>query len=107
MNVAWFSLMWIPHVSTKMKGAEDCKEVFTDRANKTILSMLLQRLLVLLLVLYLTSIHPNANEKILFITFDSVLKPSKSVFIIYEYGPKCFDSDLFLKISGCSNAFKE
>ena len=29
------------------------------------------------------------------------------MFIIYEYGPKCFDSDLFLKISGCSNAFKE
>ena len=54
--------------------------------------MLLQRLLVLLLVLYLTSIQPNANEKI---TFDSVLKPSESVFIIYEYGPKCFDSDLF------------
>ena len=68
MNVAWFSLMWIPHVSTKMKGAEDCKEVFTDRANKTILSMLLQRLLALLLVLYLTSIQPNAHEKM---TFDN------------------------------------
>ena len=66
--------------------------------------MLLQRLLVLLLVLYLTSIQPNVNEEI---TFDSVLKPSETVFIIYEYGPKCFDSDLFLKISGCSNAFKE
>ena len=69
--------------------------------------MLLQRLLVLLLALHPTSIHPNANEKIRFITFDSVLKPSKSVFIIYEYGPKCFDSDLFLKSSGCSNAYKE
>ena len=66
--------------------------------------MLLQRLLVLLLVLYLTSIQPNAHEKI---TFDSVLKPSETVFIIYEYGPKCFDLDLFLKISGCSNAYKE
>ena len=66
--------------------------------------MLPQRLLVLLLVLYLTSIQPNANGKI---TFDSVLKPSETVFIIYEYGPKCFDSDLFLKISGCSNAYKE
>ena len=64
--------------------------------------MLLQHLLVLLLVLYFTSIQPNTNaEKI---TFDSVLKPSETVFIIYEYGPKCFDSDLFLKISGCSNA---
>ena len=63
MNVAWFSLMWIPHVSTKMKGAEDCKRVFTDRANKTILSMT-----VTLLVLYLTSIQPNAHEKI---TFDN------------------------------------
>ena len=69
--------------------------------------MLLQRLLVLLLALYPTSIHPNANEKIRFITFDSVLKLSKSVFIIYEYGPKCFDSDLFLQSSGCSNAYKE
>ena len=70
------------------------------------LSMLLQRLLVLLLVPYLTLIQPNANEKI---TFYSVLlkNPSETVFIIYEYGPKCFDSDLFLKISGCSNAFKE
>ena len=67
--------------------------------------MLLQRLLVLLLVLYLTSIQPNANAEKR--TFDSVLKPSETVFIIYEYGPKCFDSDLFLKISGCSNAFKE
>ena len=66
--------------------------------------MLLQLLLVLLLVLYLTSIQPNANEEI---TFDSVLKPSETVFIIYKYGPKCFDSDLFLKISGCSNAYKE
>ena len=64
--------------------------------------MLPQCLLVLLLVLYLTSIQPNANaEKI---TFDRVLKPSESVVVIYEYGPKCFDADLFLKISGCSNA---
>ena len=67
--------------------------------------MLLQRLLVLLLVLYFTSIQPNTNAKK--ITFDSVLKQSETVFIIYEYGPKCFDSGLFLKISGCSNAYKE
>ena len=67
--------------------------------------MLLQRLLVLLLVLYFTSIQSNTNgEKI---TFDSVLNPPETVFIIYEYSPKCFDSDLFLKISGCSNAYKE
>ena len=38
--------------------------------------MLLQRLLVILIVLYLTSIQPNAKEKI---TFDTVLKPSESV----------------------------
>ena len=50
--------------------------------------MLLQRLLVLLLVLYLTSIKANANEKI---TFESVFKPYETVFIIYEYGPKCFE----------------
>ena len=66
--------------------------------------MLLQSLLVLLLELYLTPIHPNANEKI---TFDSVLKPSETLSIIYEYGPECFDSELFLKISGCSNAYVE
>ena len=57
--------------------------------------------------LFLSKVQSYANEKIRFITFDSVLKPSKSVFIIYEYGPKCFDSDLFLKSSGCSNAYKE
>ena len=100
MNVAWFSFMWRAHVSTKTKDAEDCKEFLLTEPTKRSKSMLLQRLLVLLLVLYLTSIQPKANaEKI---TFDSVLKPSETVFIIYEY-----DSDLFLKISGCSNAYKE
>ena len=62
--------------------------------------MLLQRLLVLLLVLYLTLIQPNANEK-----RTVTAQPSETVFIIHKSdGPKCFDSDLFLKISGCSNA---
>ena len=61
------------------------------------LSMLLQRLYVLLLVLYLTSIQPNANEKI---TFDSVWNRV----VICKYGPNCFDSDLFLKII---SAYKE
>ena len=34
MNVAWFSLMWRPHVSTKTKGAEDCKEFLLTEPTK-------------------------------------------------------------------------
>ena len=36
MNVAWFSLMWIPHVSTKIKGAEDCKEFLLTEPTKDV-----------------------------------------------------------------------
>ena len=34
MNVAWFSLMWRAHVSTKTKGAEDCKEFLLTKPTK-------------------------------------------------------------------------
>ena len=36
MNVAWFSLIWIPHVSTKIKGAEDCKEFLLTEPTKDV-----------------------------------------------------------------------
>ena len=34
MNVAWFSLMWREHVSTKTKGAKDCKEFLLTKPTK-------------------------------------------------------------------------